>query len=205
MDSNHDLSTMGQRLLALRRARGLSQQMLADAADCSVATINRIEKGSERGREWEGVSTATCRAICESIGCTMDWLAAGRGMDPTETLTGIPLDGIIGANKPSGFDKMRVIGFSNWADMRYVLLTDNSTSYRPGDVMLVDCTTEPKAGDDFAALVDGEVQLLRLASEIGASAFVDRQDGGRTLFDPAKATWFGPICGTLSSKRLKMA
>ncbi|MND19366.1 helix-turn-helix protein [compost metagenome] len=201
MDSNHDLSTMGQRLLALRRAMGLSQQMLADAADCSVATINRIE----REREWEGVSTATCRLICEHLGCTMDWLAAGKGTDPMATLAGAPLDGIIGNSKPSGFDKMRVMGFSNWADLRYILLTDNSTSYRPGDVMLVDCTTEPRAGDDFAAMVDGEVQLLRLASDIGASAFVDRQDGGRTLFDPAKATWFGPICGTLSSKRLKMA
>lgn len=42
MNSNNDLTTMGQRLLALRRAAGLSQQMIADIAECSVATINRI-------------------------------------------------------------------------------------------------------------------------------------------------------------------
>lgn len=201
MDSNNDLSTMGQRLLALRRAMGLSQQMIADAADCSVATINRIER--EKG--WEGVNTATCKLICEHLGCTMDWLVAGKGVDPMATVIGSPLDGIIGSNKPSGFDKMRIMGISDWADLRYILLTDDSTSYRPGDVVMIDCKAEPRTGDDFAAMVDGEVQLLRLASEIGASAFVDRQDGGRTLFDPAKATWFGPICGTLSSKRLKIA
>lgn len=153
----------------------------------------------------DGVSTAVIRLVCEYLGCTMDWLVSGKGPDPFSASNGYPLDGIIGSDKPGGFDKIRVMGISTLTDLRYVLLTDDSTLYRPGDVMMIDCNSEPQAGDDFAAMVDGKVEVLRLASAMGASAFVDRQDGGRTLFDPTKATWFGPICGTLSSKRLKMA
>lgn len=195
-----DLKTIGQRLEALRTARGITQGMLAAAADCSVATINRIESG----RGGDGISTAFMRAFCDLMNCSIDWMITGHGPDPFAQ--GAPLDGVIGQARPAEFDRLRVSGLANERNLRYVLLTSDTLNYyRAGDVMVVDCNERPSRGEEFAAMVDGEVRLMRLAGDVGSATFAELHDGTRQIFEPEKAAWFGSICGTLSSKRLRVA
>lgn len=194
------LDTMGKRLEALRTDRGVTQSMLAEAADCSVATVNRIE----RDRGGDGVSTAFMRAFCDLLNCSIDWMITGHGPDPFTH--GAPLDGIIGKARPAEFERLRVAGLDSERNLRYVLLTSDTLNYyRAGDVMVVDCNERPTRGEEFAAMVDGEVRLMRLASDVGSSTFAELHDGTRQIFEPEKAAWFGSICGTLSSKRLRVA
>lgn len=55
-----------ERLRAARVACGLSQQQLADAADATRQTIGLIEAGRYNP------SLKLCRAICETLGKTLD-------------------------------------------------------------------------------------------------------------------------------------
>lgn len=189
--------TLGQRLMQLRLLSGLTQRQLADAVDCSSATINRVE-GDKGG---DGVSTTLVKRLADRLGCSIDWLVSGVGNNPL----GVPLDGVLGGDLPPNFDHMRIQSFANLAKLHYILLTEGGTGYRIGDVLVIDSTSRPGVGDDFAAMIDGKVQVLRLITDTGDLAFVETLDGVRMRFNPASASWFGAIWGTINGKRIRMA
>ena len=58
---------MGQRITALRKLEGISQQELADRAGLTRQHIGRIEKG-----ELVSVSFVTIQTIAEALGMTVD-------------------------------------------------------------------------------------------------------------------------------------
>ena len=58
---------MGQRITALRKLEGISQQELADRAGLTRQHIGRIEKG-----ELVSVAYVTIRQVAEALGMTVD-------------------------------------------------------------------------------------------------------------------------------------
>ena len=58
---------MGQRITALRKLEGISQQELADRAGLTRQHIGRIEKG-----ELVSVAYVTIQQIAEALGMTVD-------------------------------------------------------------------------------------------------------------------------------------
>ena len=194
-----DPDTMGMRLRALRKHRGMTQTMLADRVDCSVGTISRIESIDTL----DGLSTAMVRKICGELNCSIDWLINGLGASPFDG--GSPIDGVLGTQQFEGLDRLRVFNFSSSNDLRYVMITSavSGMQYRIGEVMVVDCSEKPDNGDEAAAMVNGEVRLMRMLTPSGASQFVELLDGSREMFDPQTAAWFGTVSGTLSNKRVR--
>jgi transcriptional regulator with XRE-family HTH domain len=61
--------TMGEHLVRLRRAAGLSQPKLAKAAGIPLSTLRQWEQG-RRLPSWEGAI-----ALADGLGCTLDELA----------------------------------------------------------------------------------------------------------------------------------
>ena len=74
---------MGQRITALRKLEGISQQELADRAGLTRQHIGRIEKG-----ELVSVAYVTIQQIAEALGMTVD-IVDGRLRDlaPLRVLT----------------------------------------------------------------------------------------------------------------------
>lgn len=190
---------MGARLRALRKHSGITQTMLADRVDCSVGTISRIETLDAL----DGVSTAVIRAICNELNCSIDWLVNGLGCSPFDS--GAPIDGVLGTQRIEGLDRLRVFNFSNSNNLRYVMITSAVSwmQYRTGEVMVVDCSEKPDNGDEAAAMINGEVRLMRMLTPVGSAQFVELLDGSREMFDPQTAAWFGTVSGTLSNKRVR--
>ena len=60
---------MGQRITALRKLEGISQQELADRAGLTRQHIGRIEKG-----ELVNVANVTIQQIAEALGMTVDMI-----------------------------------------------------------------------------------------------------------------------------------
>ena len=74
---------MGQRITALRKMEGISQQELADRAGLTRQHIGRIEKG-----ELVNVSFVTIQAIAEALGMTVDIIDERlRDLTPLRVLT----------------------------------------------------------------------------------------------------------------------
>ena len=100
---------MGQRITALRKLEGISQQELADRAGLTRQHIGRIEKG-----ELVSVAYVTIQAIAEALGMTVDIIDPKLAdLAPLRTLTE-PMTGSLGTalNKkvtevftPKGTDK----------------------------------------------------------------------------------------------------
>lgn len=194
-----DPDNMGTRLRALRKHRGMTQTILADKVDCSVGTISRIEALDTL----DGLSTALVRKICGELNCSIDWLVNGLGVSPFED--GSPIDGVLGTQQFDGLERLRVFNFSSSNDLRYVMITSTVSwlQYRIGEVMVVDCSEHPDNGDEAAAMVNGEVRLMRMLTPAGSAQFVELLDGTREMFDPQTAAWFGTVSGTLSNKRVR--
>lgn len=194
-----DPDSMGARLRALRKHRGMTQTMLADRVDCSVGTVSRIETLDAL----DGISTAVVRRICSELGCSIDWLVNGMNNPPFEE--GSPIDGVLGTQRIEGLDKLRVFNFSSSKNLRYVMITSSLSwlQYRIGEVMVVDCSEKPDNGDEAAAMINGEIRLMRMLTPVGSAQFVELLDGSREMFDPQTAAWFGTVSGTLSNKRVR--
>ena len=83
MSKEQQAQRMGQRITALRKLAGISQQELADRAGLTRQHIGRIEKG-----ELVSVSFVTIQAIAEAIGMTVDIIDSKLAdLAPLRTLT----------------------------------------------------------------------------------------------------------------------
>ena len=67
MNKEQAAQRMGQRITALRKLEGISQQELADRAGLTRQHIGRIEKG-----ELVSVAYVTIQQIAEALGMTID-------------------------------------------------------------------------------------------------------------------------------------
>jgi transcriptional regulator with XRE-family HTH domain len=67
MSKEQQAQRMGQRITALRKLEGISQQELADRAGLTRQHIGRIEKG-----ELVSVAYVTIQQIAEALGMTVD-------------------------------------------------------------------------------------------------------------------------------------
>jgi transcriptional regulator with XRE-family HTH domain len=72
MSKEQAAQRIGQRITALRKLEGISQQQLADRAGISRQHVGRIEKG-----ELVSVSFVTIQIIAEALGMTVDIIDPG--------------------------------------------------------------------------------------------------------------------------------
>lgn len=90
MNKEQAAQRMGQRITALRKLEGISQQELADRAGLTRQHIGRIEKG-----ELVSVAYVTIQQIAEALGMTVDIIdPALQDLAPLKRLTP-PLKGTL--------------------------------------------------------------------------------------------------------------
>ena len=83
MNKEQQAERMGQRITALRKLDGISQQELADRAGLTRQHIGRIEKG-----ELVSVAFVTIQQIAEALQMTVDIIDTKlEGLAPLKTLT----------------------------------------------------------------------------------------------------------------------
>ena len=83
MSKEQQAQRMGQRITALRKLEGISQQELADRAGLTRQHIGRIEKG-----ELVSVAYVTIQQIAEALGMTVDITDPGlQDLAPLKRLT----------------------------------------------------------------------------------------------------------------------
>ena len=86
MNKEQAAQRMGQRITALRKMEGISQQELADRAGLTRQHIGRIEKG-----ELVSVAYVTIQQIAEALGMTVDIIDQGlTDLAPLKRLTPKP-------------------------------------------------------------------------------------------------------------------
>ena len=91
MNKEQHAQRIGQRITALRKQEGISQQELADRAGLTRQHIGRIEKG-----ELVSVAYVTIQQIAEAIGMTVDLIDPKlEDLAPLRTLTE-PMKGSLG-------------------------------------------------------------------------------------------------------------
>ena len=91
MNKEQAAQRMGQRITALRKLEGISQQELADRAGLTRQHIGRIEKG-----ELVSVAYVTIQQIAEALGMTVDIIDPKLAdLAPLRTLTE-PMTGSLG-------------------------------------------------------------------------------------------------------------
>ena len=87
MEKEQQAQRMGQRITALRKLEGISQQELADRAGLTRQHIGRIEKG-----ELVSVAYVTIQQIAEALGMTVDITDPGlQDLAPLKRLTPKPI------------------------------------------------------------------------------------------------------------------
>ena len=83
MNKEQAAQRMGQRITALRKLEGISQQVLADRARITRQHLGRIEKG-----ELVSVAYVTIQQIAEALGMTVDIIDSRLdGLAPLKKLT----------------------------------------------------------------------------------------------------------------------
>ena len=83
MNKEQHAERIGQRITALRKLEGISQQELADRAGLTRQHIGRIEKG-----ELVSVAYVTIQQIAEALGMTVDITDPGlQDLAPLKRLT----------------------------------------------------------------------------------------------------------------------
>ena len=93
MNKEQAAQRMGQRITALRKLEGISQQELADRAGLTRQHIGRIEKG-----ELVSVAYVTIQQIAEALGMTVDITDTGlTDLAPLKRLTQ-SMTGTLGTN-----------------------------------------------------------------------------------------------------------
>lgn len=73
------VTSVSERVRYLRTHTGLSQRGFAGAADLPQQTIAVLELGPR-----ENMEVLTARKICETYGCSLDWLVTGTGTSPSK-------------------------------------------------------------------------------------------------------------------------
>jgi transcriptional regulator with XRE-family HTH domain len=73
-DTNHDLARLGGALRAARKARGLSQESLADAAGIDRSHMGKIERGERN------VSVLNLIRIATALGSLPSYLLRDAGL-----------------------------------------------------------------------------------------------------------------------------
>lgn len=68
-----DLKGMPSRLLAARRAKGMTLQELSDKSGVSASTISTIECGRSTATVWVMAN------LCDALGVSMQWMVYGGG------------------------------------------------------------------------------------------------------------------------------
>jgi len=71
------METMGQRIKALREARGMSQQQLADAVDVSKSAVSQWELGQS-----QNIKLRTFLALLDALKTDMEYLVFGAARKP---------------------------------------------------------------------------------------------------------------------------
>jgi DNA-binding XRE family transcriptional regulator/tetratricopeptide (TPR) repeat protein len=79
--ARRDDTPIGPRLAGLRRARGLTQEQLAESAGLSVDTVRKLEQGAKRWAKLETL-TALAHALNASVGELVDPSSAQRHNEP---------------------------------------------------------------------------------------------------------------------------
>ena len=93
MNKEQAAQRMGQRITALRKLEGISQQELADRAGLTRQHIGRIEMG-----EQVSVAYVTIQQIAEALGITVDIIDTGlTDLAPLKRLTQ-SMTGTLGTN-----------------------------------------------------------------------------------------------------------
>ena len=83
MSKEQQAQRIGQRITALRKLEGISQQELADRAGLTRQHIGRIEKG-----ELVSVAYVTIQQIAEALGMTVDIIDPGlQDLAPLKRMT----------------------------------------------------------------------------------------------------------------------
>ena len=91
MSKEQAAQRIGQRITALRKLEGISQQELADRAGLTRQHIGRIEKG-----ELVSVAYVTIQQVAEALGMTVDIIDPGlQDLAPLKRLTE-PMTGWLG-------------------------------------------------------------------------------------------------------------
>ena len=107
MNKEQAAQRMGQRITALRKLEGISQQELADRAGLTRQHIGRIEKG-----ELVSVAYVTIQQIAEALGMTVDITDPGlQDLAPLKRLTPTAKDAHIEAVESKAletFDFMKI-------------------------------------------------------------------------------------------------
>ena len=107
MNKEQQAQRMGQRITALRKLEGISQQELADRAGLTRQHIGRIEKG-----ELVSVAYVTIQQIAEALGMTVDITDPGlQDLAPLKRLTPTAKDAHIEAVESKAletFDFMKI-------------------------------------------------------------------------------------------------
>jgi transcriptional regulator with XRE-family HTH domain len=92
MNKEQAAQRIGQRITALRKMEGISQQELADGAGLTRQHIGRIENG-----ELVNVAYVTIQQIAKALGMTVDIIDSKLAdLDPMKTLTPEPMTGWLG-------------------------------------------------------------------------------------------------------------
>jgi transcriptional regulator with XRE-family HTH domain len=189
MEENADMKTLSIRLKAARKESGLSQQALADRAQCAQSTIASIERGRNAN------STVTVR-LAEILGVSPLWLSEGKGdmhFGQPKTLQGTPPYlveseakgiGISEEDNPSLFsDSPLMVSLHDaplvstedimkktpstpflWRSADDHVSTGRPIAAPQGHLALIDPTLEPEAGDLVLVKTQtGRIILRRLA------------------------------------------
>lgn len=83
-DDTTDMSEMGKRVRALRKARGLTQVQLAALLRVSQPGISDIERG-----DTHAVTGETLTALARALQTNPDWIITGKGSPAPAVSTGI--------------------------------------------------------------------------------------------------------------------
>ncbi len=107
MNKEQAAQRMGQRITALRKLEGISQQELADRAGLTRQHIGRIEKG-----ELVSVAYVTIQQIAEALGMTVDIIDPGlQDLAPLKRLTPTAMDAhseVVESEALETFDFMKI-------------------------------------------------------------------------------------------------
>lgn len=148
---------MNHRIVELRKARGWTQQQLADALDTTQATVSRLETSQDLTVDW------------------MQQLARAFGCNPIDLLTAAVVAEIrddVELHEPTG-EPMMVRAMQARGLYTYKVLTNvaDQVGLAPGSIMLVDTTAEA-----LSRLKDGDVVIAHVRARSGeASGLVLRR------------------------------
>lgn len=122
-----NLVTLAERLIWARKAAGLSQYEVADAAGVSRAVYNRLEKG-------KNATTGYAVQIAQKLGVNPHWLVTGDGTPFGVSLLHIANDSHLIENQPHIRTWPEIVSGSGGVVFRYVFEGDAMIGGKPNDI-----------------------------------------------------------------------